>query len=191
MTVEGLRDIEQSLALRRWVPNAPEVAMGEAFFRLAVAAQEDPTSADMPPPRAGRGPWMTQRLAADVRLAREAEEHLLPAWRGRLAGSRMLALVEAFVAAGRELAPHAESLLAAWRTSPPPSPSSELVGRESARLRVSRLDAEATIQRSAVERWEAEQLPPERLQELDAAAGDVMHRATVIMTAAVTGNITL
>ncbi|MCZ1013924.1 hypothetical protein [Streptomyces noursei] len=189
MTVEGLSDIERSLALRQWIPSAPEVALGEGFFRCAVALRGDPVPADMPPPRAGRGPWMTQRLAADARLAREAEEHLLPAWRGQLAGSPMLTLVETFVAAGRELAPHVESLLAAWRTSPPPSPSSELVEREAARLRVSRHDAKATIRRFDVERWEAELLPPQRLQQLDAAAGNVMHRATVIITAAATGDI--
>lgn len=190
MTVVDLSEIARSLALRQWIPSAAEVALGEAFSRLAVASQEDPTPADMPPPRVGRGPWMTQRLAADVRLAREAKEHLLPAWRGQLAGSPMLALVEAFVVAGRALTQYVEPLLAAWRTSPPPSPSPELVESEAARLRVSRQEAEAATRRVDVERWEAEQLPLERLQELDAAAGDVIHRVTVIMTAALTGNIT-
>lgn len=141
-----------------WLPNADELALGQALVLRTARLEEELRPADMPPTEDQEPLWLTQVLVGQSALVQEVTEELLPVWRRRLAGSPMLDLVGAYVEALRPLQGYALRMLGAWSRRPPARPDPGRIARYAVSRGVSPDRAGAELWHTAVRRWEDGQL---------------------------------
>jgi len=179
--------LAQRLASGNWVPSAEELALGRALVLRSSRLEEELQPTGMPLVLGGDALWLTQVLAGQTALVREVSDELLPVWRGRLRGSAMLSLVEAYIDALRPLAPFARRLREAWERRPPATPDRTRVARYAAARRLSLVAAREQLWRDTVRRWEDHQLSAFEDDEVAQWEQQAMLLGAVLSAATATG----
>ncbi|MCY0932459.1 hypothetical protein OTB20_41250 [Streptomyces sp. H27-H1] len=102
-------EVEKQLMRRDWVPTDDEKVLGaEILSGLRLLRAEVGTTLDQwgaPLPRD-----TAEALIVEIVMMTRIETELLPAWRQRLEGSPMLALIDVYLDCARVLQPYAQAL---------------------------------------------------------------------------------